>query len=160
MPKTISYPSKDFPGPPSIALSIPDDWETLVVPGVQLAIAQPRREGRFRANVVVTIQRFGPDFTLAAAKAGLEKRKVALPELEDLGSGELESDGVTWAASEYGYTQPGRPTVVQAARYAVVPRGDVAADVIEVVGSCGAEDAEIEIEIVREIQDSLMIEVD
>lgn len=160
MVQSISYPSADFPGPPRVTVQVPDDWETLTVPGVQLAVAQPRVEGRFRANVVVTVQRFGAEFTLEAAHAGLDQRKAALPELEELGTGEIEVEGRTWIASEYGYTQPGRSTVVQAARYAAVPRGEVATDVIEIVGSCGAESAEEEIELVRSIQDSVTLQID
>ena len=160
MSKTISFPSADFPGPPQISLEVPDEWETLTVPGVQLAVAQPRVEGRFRANVVVTVQRFGPEFSLDAAKAGLEQRKAALPELEEIGTGEITVGETTWIASEYGYTQPGRPTVVQAARYAVVDRAGVATDVVEIVGSCGAESAEEEIELVRSIQDSAELVLD
>ncbi len=159
MAKHIEFPSADFPGPPRISLQVPDDWETLTVPGVQVAVAQPRVEGQFRANVVVTVQRFGPEFTLEAARAGLERRKAALPELEELGTGELEVEGNTWIASEYGYTQPGRPTVVQAARYAVIDRGGVAKDVLEIVGSCGAESADEEIETVRSIQDSVSLDL-
>src|SRR5699024_6788498 len=87
MAKSIEYPSADCPGPPRITVQIPDDWETLTVPGVQVAAAQPRVEGTFRANVVVTVQRFGPEFTLEAARAGLDQRKAALPELEELGTG-------------------------------------------------------------------------
>ncbi|PZP13798.1 MAG: hypothetical protein DI611_13960 [Brachybacterium faecium] len=160
MSKTISYPSVDFPGPPRLSLDVPDDWETLTVPGVQVAVAQPRVEGRFRANVVVTVQRFGPEFSLEAARAGLEQRKAGLPELEELGTGEITIDEIAWIASEYGYTQPGRPTVVQAARYAVIDRAGVATDVVEIVGSCGAEHAEDEIELVRSIQDSIHLTID
>lgn len=160
MSKTISYPSVDFPGPPRLSLDVPDDWETLTVPGVQVAVAQPRVEGRFRANVVVTVQRFGPEFSLEAARAGLEQRKAGLPELEELGTGEITIDEIAWIASEYGYTQPGRPTVVQAARYAVIDRTGVATDVVEIVGSCGAEHAEDEIELVRSIQDSVHLTID
>ncbi|MCT1655289.1 hypothetical protein M3C58_11400 [Brachybacterium muris] len=160
MSKTISYPSVDFPGPPRLSLDVPDDWETLTVPGVQVAVAQPRVEGRFRANVVVTVQRFGPEFSLEAARAGLEQRKAGLPELEELGTGEITIDEIAWIASEYGYTQPGRPTVVQAARYAVIDRAGVATDVVEIVGSCGAEHAEDEIELVRSIQDSVHVTID
>ena len=120
--KSIEYPSADFPGPPRIRLEVPEGWEPLTVPGVQLAVAQPRIEGRFRANVVVTVQRFGPEFTLEAARAGLEQRKASLPELEELGTGEIELEGRTWIASEYGYTQPGRPTVCRP-RYAVLTGG-------------------------------------
>src|SRR5690625_5386081 len=116
MVQRISYPSAEFPGPPRITVESPAAWQTLPVPGVQLAGAQPGVEGSFRANVVVTVQRFAADFTLEAARAGLEQRKAALPELEELGTGEIDVDGTTWIASEYGYTQPGRPTVVQAAQ--------------------------------------------
>lgn len=159
MSRNIAYPSADFPGPPQITVSIPEDWETLTVPGVQLAAAQPRIDGRFRANIVVTVQRFGPDITFEAARAGLEQRKSALPELEELGTGEIDVDGTTWIASEYGYTQPGHATVVQAARYTVLDRGGVAKDIVEIVGSCAAESADDEIEMVRTIQDSLVIDV-
>ncbi|MGY5765865.1 hypothetical protein ACXET9_11755 [Brachybacterium sp. DNPG3] len=159
MARSISYPSADFPGPPRVALEIPEEWEPLTVPGVQLAVAQPREEGRFRANVVVTVQRYGPDFTLESARAGLDQRKAALPELEEIGTGEVEVEGRTWIASEYGYTQPGRPTVVQAARYAVLARGEIATDVVEIVGSCGAEDADAEIEIIRAVQGSVRIDL-
>lgn len=159
MARSVEYPSTEFPGPPRIALHVPEDWEALTVPGVQVAVAQPRTEGRFRANVVVTVQRFGPDYTLAAARDGLEQRKAELPGLEELGTGEIEVAGIRWIASEYGYTQPGRDTVVQASRYAVLDRG-VATDVVEIVGSCGAQSAENEIEIVRAIQDSATLQLD
>ena len=157
--KSIEYPSADFPAPPRVRVEVPEDWEPLTVPGVQLAVAQPRVDGRFRANVVVTVQRFGPEFTLEAAKAGLEQRKAALPELEELGTGRIEVGDREWLASEYGYTQPGRPTVVQAARYAVVDRWGAAKDVLEIVGSCGAESAEDEIETIRAIQDSVGLDL-
>ena len=160
MAQRIQYPSADFPGPPQISIEVPDDWETLTVPGVQVAVAQPRVEGSFRTNEVVTVQRIGSDFTLDAARQGLVQRKAALPELEELGTGEIEIEGMTWIASEYGYTQPGRPTVVQAARYAVVDRGGAAKDVLEIVGSCGAESADDEIETVRAIQDSITLAFD
>ncbi|GAA1712794.1 hypothetical protein [Brachybacterium phenoliresistens] len=160
MPQQYTYPSAAFPGNPRIRLDVPDHWEPLIVPGVQIAVAQPRVEGRFRANVVVTVQRFAPGFGIAQAEAGLAQRKAELPELEELGTGQIEVGGRTWVASEYGYTQPGRPTVVQAARYAVIPRGESAVDVIELVGSCGADSADAEIEQLRAIQDSVAIEID
>src|SRR5690625_5792251 len=90
MVQRISYPSAEFPGPPRITVEIPDAWQTLTVPGVQLAVAQPRVEGSFRANVVVTVQRFAADFTLEAARAGLEQRKAARSEEH---TSELQSRG-------------------------------------------------------------------
>lgn len=159
MATSVAYPSARFPGPPHIALEVPDDWEALSVAGVQLAVAQPRIEGKFRANLVVTVQRVGEGYTLEAAQQALEQRKAAMPALEELGTGTIELDGRTWVASEYGYTQPGRRTVVQAARYTVLDRDGAAGDVIEIIGSCGAESADDEIELIRAAQDSVAITI-
>ncbi|GAA1287866.1 MULTISPECIES: hypothetical protein [Brachybacterium] len=159
MTRNIAYPSADFPGPPTITVGIPDDWETLTVPGVHLAAAQPHVDGQFRANIVVTVQRFGPDFTDQDARAGLEQRKSSLPGLEELGTGTVDVDGTSWTTSEYSYTQPGHTTVVQSARYTLVDRGGVAKDIVEIVGSCGAESAGDEAEIVRSIQDTVTVEL-
>ncbi|WP_341856054.1 hypothetical protein [Brachybacterium sp. GPGPB12] len=42
----------------------------------------------------------------------------------------------------------------------MIDRGGVAADVLEIVGACGAESADEEIETVRAIQDSLRLSLD
>ena len=44
--KSIEYPSADFPAPPRVRVEVPEDWEPLTVPGVQLAVAQPFKAGR------------------------------------------------------------------------------------------------------------------
>ncbi|PWH05032.1 hypothetical protein DEO23_15495 [Brachybacterium endophyticum] len=151
----ITYPNEDFPPPVGFTLEIPDDWETLAVPGVQMAVAEPRVEGRFRSNVVVTIQRCPAGTPVESIRTSLETRKSALPQLEELGTGELELEGVTWIASEYGYTQPGQRTVVQATRCTMLPRSEHVSDLLEVVGSCGSEHADEQIGRLRAIQDSV-----
>ncbi|MFE5777166.1 hypothetical protein [Brachybacterium sp. NPDC056505] len=151
----IAYPSEEFPPPVGFRLEVPEDWETLSVPGVQMAAAAPRREGSFRANVVLTVQRCPAATPMQSVRESLEARKAALPQLEEIDTGELEIDGVAWLASEYGYTQPGQRTVVQAARYTMVPRSAHSADILEVVASCGAEDADAQIAVLRRIQDSV-----
>lgn len=158
MPTVITYPSADLPGPPRVTLTAPEGWELLTVPGVQIAIAEPARATGFRSNLVVTIQRMRVGYDLAVARVDLERRTSALPDLEDLGTGEIEVGPTTWLASEYGYTQPGADTVVQASRCAVLERGPVV-DVVEVVGSCGADRAEDAIEVIRAVQDSVRISV-
>ncbi len=132
----------------------------MVPPGVQLAVAQPpREEGRFRANVVVTVQRYGPEFTLESAKAGLEQRKAALPELEEIAP--ATSSWRTAPGSRASTATPSRGDPLSCRRHAtLIARGEVATDVIEIVGSCGAEDADAEIEVVRAIQDSVRVYLD
>ncbi|MGP9693939.1 hypothetical protein ACT3TZ_04905 [Brachybacterium sp. AOP25-B2-12] len=154
MTRTIQFPSSDLPAKPRLALEVPDDWELVVVPGVEIAVAEPRPRDRFRTNLVVSVQRMPPGYDLERARTDLERRKAALPELEEIGTGPLESAGRTWLASEYGYTQAGGTTVVQAVRYAILDRGPVV-DVVEVVGSCGADVADEHIEEIRTAQDSV-----
>lgn len=156
MTRTIEIPGVEIPAPPRLSLDVPEDWEILVVPGVQLAVAEPRPEGRFRTNLVITVQRLAAGHDLERAREDIARRTAALPELEDLGAGDLEAGGRTWFASEYGYTPPGASTTVQAVRCTVLERGDVV-DVVEVVGSCGADVAEAHIDVLRAAQDSLRV---
>lgn len=158
MTRTIEFPSPELPGPPRLALAVPDAWELLVVPGVEIAAAEPRPRGRFRTNLVITVQRVPAGYDLARAREDLARRKTGLPELEEIGTGTLESAGTTWLASEYGYTQGDAATVVQAVRCTVLDRGPVA-DVIEVVGSCGADVADEHIEVLRRAQDSVRVDL-
>lgn len=158
MPTTVTYPSDALPGPPRVSLSLPEGWELLTVPGVQIALAEPAHDGGFRANLVVSIQRTGAGTDLPAVAADLARRTAELPGFEDLGTGELDLAGRAWLASEYGYTQPGSATVVQASRCCVLDRGSVV-DVVEVVGSCGADRADTQIEIIRGVQDSVRVDI-
>lgn len=158
MPTTVTYPSAELPGPPRISLSLPDGWEILTVPGVQIAAAEPARDAGFRTNLVVSVQRAAAGTELSSVAADLARRTAELPAHEDLGTGELEIAGRSWLASEYGYTQAGADTVVQASRYCVLDRGS-ATDVVEVVGSCGADRADTQIEIIRGMQDSVRIDI-
>jgi hypothetical protein len=157
MTMRISYPSEDFPPPIGFTIDVPDTWNPLAVPGVQMAVAEPRAERRFRANVVLTVQRCPSGFGLEQAQEQLESRKASLPDLEEIGTGRLEIEDHSWLASEYGYTQPGHRTVLQTVRCTVVPRSAHVSDVVEVVASCGSEDAESQIEVLRRIQDSVRL---
>ena len=63
---TLAYPSPDFPGPPSVALEVGDDWEPVHAPGTTLAPAAARG---LQPHVVVTIER-APDRRRGLARAG------------------------------------------------------------------------------------------
>ncbi len=57
---TLACPSLDFPGPPEVALEVPDGWEPAHAPGTALAARLPR-PGAFAPNVVVSIEQCAPD---------------------------------------------------------------------------------------------------
>lgn len=53
------------------SLPLPDGWERAEdTPGVALVAVEPERDGRFRSNVVVTIEQLPPGTTLQAWEEG------------------------------------------------------------------------------------------
>lgn len=157
MAREIAWPSASNPGPPDVSLEIPDDWEELLVPGVVLAVAGPAEPKRFRTNLVVSVQRMPAGHGLDRVRRTVQERLGALPQLERLGDGDLDCGGRTWYAAEYGYTHPGRPTVIQASRATTFAHPSGVIDVVDVVGSCGAEDADAQIVLLRSVQDSVRL---
>src|SRR3954467_12864859 len=69
---TLTYPSPLFPGPPSVAIDIPEDWEAVNAPRTTLAARLPR-EGAFAPNVVVSIEECPPAYELEASFAQLRE---------------------------------------------------------------------------------------
>ncbi|GEM_PF-2121040 len=157
--RTVEFPSVELPAPPHLTMSVPETWETVIVPGLQVAVAEPAAPGRFRANVVVTCERLPAEGGPARAVEALGQRSSALPSLEEIVTDEVEIAGRPWLRREYGYTQPGSETVVQAVRHTHLDRGR-AVDVIEVVGSCGAARADELLAVIRGIQDSVRVWID
>jgi hypothetical protein len=51
--QTLSYPSTQFPGPPSVTVQIPAEWIPVAVPGTRLAARRTATECRFAPNGVV-----------------------------------------------------------------------------------------------------------
>ena len=59
---SLTHPSVDFPGPPTVTLEVPDGWEPVHRPGLLLAAKLPR-EGRFAPNIVVGVEACPPGFS-------------------------------------------------------------------------------------------------
>lgn len=157
--REIRVPSAVVPGPPRLALTVSDAWEVLPAPGVLLAVAEPASGHRFRSNLVITARRMpASTVTLEALHRQLAQQRAGLPDAEDFGSGSLEIEGRIWAAAEYAYTQPQRGTVLQASRSTLVAHAEgQLVDVVDVVGSCSAEQGDEGIELIRRMQDSVRI---
>ncbi len=56
---TLTHPSERFPGPPTVSLDVPDDWEPVHRSGLLLAARLPR-DGSFAPNVVVNVEALAP----------------------------------------------------------------------------------------------------
>jgi hypothetical protein len=51
----LAYPSRNFPGPPSVAVDVPEDWMPVHAPGTALGAKLPRLVRSVLASV-----RMGP----------------------------------------------------------------------------------------------------
>jgi hypothetical protein len=137
---TLTYPSAQFPGPPSISVDIPEGWSAVRVPGTLLAARRAGTDGRFAPNVVVRGFTRSGDFTIGRALAELRSY------VQDRTDGQMDAPyahaieqipfvgvNVSWSDERVG-------DVVQAHLFAGARRGQVV-DLIQVTGSVGGEQA-------------------
>ncbi|WP_066466027.1 LpqN/LpqT family lipoprotein [Sanguibacter suarezii] len=157
MGDVLTFPSDAFPAYPSLQVAQPQGWVGLAGVGLPLALAQEVPAGQFRPNVLVTVTRFGADFTVAAARKDVAKRLKALPRFtETLREDAAEMLGVSGLRVE-GYFSDGKGgTLVQALRMCVLPAGPVF-DVVQITGTCAGTQVDSAFAQIREIQDSLIL---
>lgn len=157
MGAVLTFPSEAFPAAPSLQVVQPEGWVALAGVGLPLALAQEVPKGQFRPNVLVTVTRFGADFTVAAARKDVAKRLKELPRFtETLREDAAELLGVPGLRVE-GYFSDGRGgTLVQALRMCVLPAGPVF-DVVQITGTCAGAQVDSAFAQIREIQDSLVL---
>ncbi len=148
---TLAYPSADFPGPPSVALEVPDGWEPAHAPGTTLAARLPR-DGTFAPNVVVSIKQCGPSFRIedsldqVASMATSRGGAVSEPYAADLGGAQFVGCDATWPDADV-------ETVLQANLFHLVTSGapGAGAHLVQLTGAVGGADAVTDYELVREV---------
>jgi hypothetical protein len=137
---TLTYPSAQFPGPPSISVDIPEGWAAVRVPGTLLAARRSDTGGTFAPNVVVRGFTRSGDFTIGRALAELRSY------VEDRADGQmdapfaLEIEKIPFVGVNVSWTDERVGDVVQAHLFAGARRGQVV-DLIQVTGSVGGEQA-------------------
>lgn len=150
----LTFPSDAFPALPSITVDLPDDWSPISVPGTIAAAAAPDVPGEFRPNVVVSVTRFGADYSLDLAAQVVADKFAGLEQAHELGRDRITVDGLEWAHIESTFIDPRVGTLVQAAHLAVVPNGPCA-DLVQVTGSVTAAQAKDGVlDTLRDIQRS------
>ena len=148
---TLAYPSRDFPGPPSVAVDVPEDWIPVHAPGTALAAKLPR-EGGFDPNVIVSIEQCGAALTeeeslrrieaLAQSRGGV----ISEPYAAELGHARFVGCDATWPDADV-------ETILQANLFHIVrpEREGAAAWVVQLSGSVGGPSAEKDYELVRSV---------
>lgn len=154
---TLAYPSTDFPGPPSVAIEVPDGWLPVHAPGTALAAKQPR-EDAFAPNVVVSIEPCGSgpadEESVGRIAALAESRGGAAsePYAAELGGARFVGCDATWPDADV-------ETILQANLFHVVrpEREGAASWLVQLSGSVGGPSAEADYELIRGVLASVRV---
>lgn len=129
------FPSAAFPAYPVIRVKAPDGWTEQVVPDAVGALMAPATEGRYTANVVISVSRRLPGYRLQDIAASVDSFLNALPDAVLLGTEPVVINGRSWHVREARYTHPEAGSLAQFTAVTVVDQ-DVASDVVQLTGSC------------------------
>ena len=154
--QTLSYPNRQFPGPPSVAVDIPQAWSPVRVPGTLLAARSTSTDGTFAPNIVVRGFTRSRRFTIGRALAELQQFVSQQPDGEVEPPFEVEIDGVPFVGVNVSWTDETVGDVVQAHLFAGARRGQVV-DLIQVTGSVGGEHAEAAYPQVQQVMQTVRV---
>jgi hypothetical protein len=153
---TLAYPSRDFPGPPSVAVDVPEGWMPVHAPGTALAAKLPR-EGGFDPNVVVSIEQCGADLTeeeslcrieaLAQSRGGVTSEPYAA----ELSHARFVGCDAIWPDADVEAIQANLLHVIRP------DREGAAAWVVQLSGSVGGPSAEQDYELIRPVLGSVRV---
>jgi hypothetical protein len=153
---TLTYPSAQFPGPPSVSVDIPEGWSAVRVPGTLIAARRTDTQGKFAPNVVVRGFTRSGDFTIGRALAELKAY------VEDRTDGQMDApfaldlDSVPFVGVNVSWTDDRVGDVVQAHLFAGARRGQVV-DLIQVTGSVGGEQAGSEYDALQRLMQTVRV---
>ncbi|MEV7607055.1 hypothetical protein AB0N65_16600 [Paenarthrobacter sp. NPDC089322] len=135
------FPSATLPAYPAIKLTPPAGWTQHVVPDAVGAIMAPAAEGRYTANVVISVSRRLPGYELQDIAASVDAHLAGLPEAVLLGTEPVVINGRPWHVREARYTHPDAGSLTQFTAVTVVDNR-TASDVVQLTGSFRPEEDE------------------
>jgi len=153
---TLTYPSAQFPGPPSISVDIPQGWAPVRVPGTLLAARRADTAGRFAPNLVVRGFTRSGDFTIGRALAELKAYVQDRSEGQMDAPFAIELEEVPFVGVNVSWTDDRVGDVVQAHLFAGARRGQVV-DLIQVTGSVGGEQVGSEYDTLQQLMQTVRV---
>lgn len=136
---TLSYPSEAFPGPPEVALDIPDGWSPLRVSGTLLGCRRIVSHQGIAPHVVIRGSRRSVDYTERRALQELRDFVDAQPEGRVDDPFEIELDGTPFVGVTVSWKDPEIGTIVQIHLF-TCSRRDRGVDLIQATGSVAGSD--------------------
>jgi hypothetical protein len=145
------YPSAEFPAAPAVTLTCPDDWAALLLPQALVAAGYVGNSGdQFRANVTVTRSRTS-GISLQDAAEATTSALAASPEWQEISTEYLHGlGGHDCFLAEGTFRHPDAGTLHQLAEVVVVSSGPYL-DLVQVVGTCAADQAAERLPEIRSI---------
>ncbi|EWT06413.1 hypothetical protein N864_21630 [Intrasporangium chromatireducens Q5-1] len=148
---TLTHPSVQFPGPPTVSLDVPDGWVPVHRPGLLLAAKLPREQA-FAPNVVVNVEAYAPGLGVDAPMARMREMArsrsghASEPYAAQLGDREFVGLDSSWPDDEV-------ETILQANLFHVVePEGGTGPRwLVQLTGAVGGPTAEQDYDLVRKV---------
>jgi len=153
---TLTYPSTQFPGPPSVAIDIPEDWTGVRVPGTLVAARRKESMGQFAPNLVVRGFTRSGAFTIGMALRELKDFVEDRPDGTMDTPFEVQIAEVPFVGVNVSWSDDRVGDVVQAHLFAGARRGQVV-DLVQVTGSVGGEDAGTEYDTVQQVMQTVRV---
>lgn len=152
----LRYPSDDFPAPVGVSLTAPERWVPLPHVALPLALGREVPDGEFNPNVIVVVSRVRAEVTLDDAHAEVLRKLRPMPKMRELGSGDVDVDGLPGRWVEASFKGGAGTVLVQSVRTVLVPRGPVA-DLVQTTGTCTVVQQPWAGEEIRAVQDGLRL---
>ena len=153
---TLTYPSAQFPGPPSVSVDIPQSWAPVRVPGTLLAARRASAGGVFAPNVVVRGFTRSGRFTIGRALAELQGFVEQRPGGRMDRPFEIDIEQVPFVGVTVSWSDERVGDLVQAHLFAGARRGQVV-DLIQLTGSVAGPDAETEYPVVQDLMQTVRV---
>jgi hypothetical protein len=153
---TLTYPSEVNPGPPALALDVPDGWEQLAVPQTLLATREPATPDAFATNIVARLVQRGAGTTPDEVVGELGAHVRGKPDGEVGPPYAVELSGRTWTAVNLSYDDADHGVINQLHLFSGETRGPLLA-LVQVTATFAGSREEEQLGVVREVLSTLRV---
>lgn len=137
----LTYPSAEFPAPPSISIDLPPGWTPTIVAGSLFAATKASEAGRFAANIICTWVRHDGDGDLDGIIAALEAELAGQPDAHLFEPVTTDLDGTLGIGRAAVFVDPSAGSVAQFHLLVQSPHGGCL-DVLHLTSTVGGDRVE------------------